>query len=213
MSKTADTTWWNQKSRYHTKRLTTVAAEIDTHVWPRIAANTRPGAITVADLACGGGGPAIEVISRLKQHGYTIQRFVLIDVVRDNLDATGAKISQQFPDIPIESYRCDGSSFQDYNRAPVDVLYCWDAMVHFDIHDVAGYLKTLSQVVKGTAIFHHSNNYTVTHDIRENPRWRNFMSDRIFHQLAVSAGHTVVSQDIIPWGDHAELDCITVLRT
>ncbi len=213
MSITAGTDWWNQTSRYHNRRLATVGNEIQELVLPRFLANTTPGDISLADFACGGGGPALEMIKHLTNHGYCITRFLLIDVAPDNVAATAEKIREQYPELNVLGYCTSGSSFDDYSGEPVDFLYCWDAMVHFDIHDIAGYLRSLSRVVQGTALFHHSNHYNVTRDIRHNPRWRNFMSADIFHQLSISAGHRVLDQHIMPWGDHPALDCITLIHT
>lgn len=212
MSNTAGVDWWNQKSRYHTRRLATVSSEIENFVLPRFLAHTKPGAVTLADFACGGGGPALEMIEQLQRHDYTITRLLLIDVAPDNIAAASKRIWECYPELEVQDYRVSGSNFDDYSGKPVDFLYCWDAMVHFDIYDIAGYLKSLNRVVQGPALFHHSNHYSVTRDIRNSPRWRNFMSAEIFQQLCISAGYDVLDQHIMPWGDYPTLDCITVVK-
>lgn len=212
MKKTYNTFLWNESCEYFKNRIPFIEQEVEQFLLPRIIKNVKPSSISMADLASGAGGIALTTISKLQERGYTIERLVLIDVLQTNLDAASQLVRNKFPNIKIETFVCNGNNFDGFPFEPVDLLYCWDAMVHFDIHDVAGYLKTLENVLNGIAIFHHSNYYQIVNNIENIIHWRNFMSQYIFQQLAISVGHTVIDQTVIDWYSTPSLDCITTLK-
>ncbi len=85
-------------------------------------------------------------------------------------------------------------------------------MVHFDILDVAGYIKHLPTLCEGAALLHHSNYGHITRRIQDNPHWRNFMTLDTFAQIVTSSGLKIIRQEAIDWGDdHRGLDGITVI--
>jgi hypothetical protein len=215
VSKTADTTTWNQKSDYHALRAHAAKEQVDSVLYPAFIQTIRDDVshnyCRVADFACGGGSIARAFLEACIENGADIDEFVLIDVVQDNLTAARSLLKDSFPEINISAFLCNGKNFADYTGRKVNFLYCWDAMVHFDILDVAGYIQSLNNVVSGVAFLHHSNYAHVTSAISENPHCRNFMSKDIFRQLCLSAGHKVVEQQLMAWGE-PDLDCLTTIR-
>jgi hypothetical protein len=215
MSRTAETSLWNQKSSYHTLRAPYAQDQVDATVFPTFhkhCVDERPnGPFRIADFACGGGAIAKGFLQRCVEKKIAISEFLLIDVEQDNIDAATALLTGISRTTSIKNYLCDGKSFASYTGAPVDFLYCWDAMVHFDILDVARYIESLNKVLRGVAFMHHSNYTVVTENIHNNPHARNVMSKDIFRQFCLSAGYEVIEQNVIAWGD-PNLDCLTTAR-
>ena len=212
MSKTASTSHWDQSSTYHEMRAMDAHAQVEQYIMPFLLEYGRKtGDGTVCDFACGGGAIAQEVMDQTQVAAFRVPRFLLIDVINKNLEAAGGRIAKTAGETRVEGFVCNGNDFSNYSGEKCSLLYCWDAMVHFDIIDVVGYIKTLSNVCKGYGFFHHSNYAGLTTDIQLNPHWRNFMTKDVFKQICVSAGHEVVSQHLINWGEN-DLDCITVVK-
>jgi len=100
----------------------------------------------------------------------------------------------------------------------ITLVYCFDAMVHFDSDVVRAYLREFKRVLKpgGRAFCHHSN-YTKNPggNIRDNPSWRNFMSQSLMAHYAIKEGLAIVKSVILPWEDtpaDREIDCFTLLE-
>lgn len=93
------------------------------------------------------------------------------------------------------------------------LVYCFDAMVHFDSDVVRSYLKDTLRVLEpgGFGFFHHSN-YLGGFDWRENPNSRSFMSTEFFAHYADKEGLEVCRQQKLDWGGYAELDGLTLVR-
>jgi ubiquinone/menaquinone biosynthesis C-methylase UbiE len=109
----------------------------------------------------------------------------------------------------------NGSSLPFIADNRIDLFYCFDALVHFDLEIVQCYLKEAYRVIRtGGHAFIHCSNYTGNPggDFRENPHWRNFMSSEIFTHLAKKAGFTVARVDKVAWGGVPDLDCAFLLR-
>jgi hypothetical protein len=136
-------------------------------------------------------------------------------VASDNLPVAAEKLINYPSTQPIapqiEIHKLNGSNLNDYHGKKYDFVYCWDAMVHFDLLDVAGYISSMSKLCKRRALFHHSNLYTPTTDISLNPHWRNFMTAEIFRQICISSDIKVIDQQLISWGIE-NLDCITYVE-
>jgi SAM-dependent methyltransferase len=78
----------------------------------------------------------------------------------------------------------------------VTAVFSFDAMVHFEATTVANYLDETCRVLVpgGLALFHHSvYDRNPTGTFRQNPGWRNYMSESLFAHLASRAGLSVVS--------------------
>jgi len=107
----------------------------------------------------------------------------------------------------------DGKDIPTFSEV-VDFVFCYDAMVHFDLDVVISYLQETYRVLRtgGTAFFHHSNIITSQTDIMKNPHCRNCMNKYLFSYLAKHAGLQVVKQEMITWAGIEDLDCFTLLR-
>lgn len=212
MSNTANIKHWNQESEYHNLREKDAIDQVNKYIFPFISsANANHGTISIADFACGGGAIVSNLYKKANISNISISRIVLIDVIPENLERARARLVNYGFNGQIDTHLCNGKNFNDYLLQKVDLLYCWDAMVHFDILDVAGYISTLRKVCLNKAFLHHSNRAVLTTDITNNPHWRNFMSKEIFEQIVVSSGLQVIKQDLIDWGI-PDLDCITTIR-
>lgn len=94
-------------------------------------------------------------------------------------------------------------------------MFTYDAMVHFELMDIAMYLQETKRVLTkgGMALFHHSNNHSDYKATFSNaPHGRNFMSKDVFAHLAHRAGLKVVQQEVVDWAGVKNLDCLTLVR-
>jgi SAM-dependent methyltransferase len=208
---------WNTQSEYHALREGDAKVQVVTQLYPYIddfCATYNQDSYSVADFACGHGSVSKEVLLCFLNRGKRVDRFGLLDVAADNLPVATENLRQlaqsqgQEPPLQVEPFRLNGSNLSDYNGAKYDLVYSWDAMVHFDLLDVVGYISSMSQLCKKRAIFHHSGYGQPTTDISNNPHWRNFMTAETFAQICLSSGLKIVSQQRMDWG-LKDLDCIT----
>lgn len=93
-------------------------------------------------------------------------------------------------------------------------MFCYDAMVHFEMMDIYEYLKDIYRVLVpgGMVLIHHSN-YTADYkaSFANTPHGRSFMSKDIFAYLAYRGGFEIISQQVINWGVK-DLDCISLIH-
>jgi SAM-dependent methyltransferase len=183
-------------------------------VWPTIQDSDFS---VVVDLAAGHGRNS----ALLKD--LTPQLYI-VDINQECIDACKAR----FPDATNITYIVnDGATLTDIPTESVTLLYCFDAMVHFESDVVRQYLIEAFRILKpgGRAFLHHSN-YTGNPggDFRVNPHWRNFMSKELMAHYAINAGLSIVSQQVIDWGwqlgpnwtvtgyTDPQLDCVSLLE-
>lgn len=139
----------------------------------------------------------------------------LVDVNEENIE----HCRERFSGKKFVLLQNDGTRLDKCESGSYSAIFCYDAMVHFELADIAVYLEETFRVLRpgGRALFHHSNfdsnpggYYT------ENPHWRNFMSQRIFAHLAIRAGLEPLEQNVIDWGlgkkRRRSLDCLTLLE-
>lgn len=211
MSLTADRTLWNSESLYHQNREGDAQKQTEIFLLPFVKEFfPADKSVSFCDFACGQGAIAANLAELMIGAGYKIDRALLIDTVEDNLQEAAPRLKKA--GCKADTFVANGNNFDGYKGKKVDFLYSWDAMVHFDVLDVVGYVSTVSKMVDGYCLFHHSNYGKVTSDIRGNPHWRNFMTKDVFAQICTSSGLEVVSQRVFAWGEK-DLDCITVAKT
>lgn len=91
-----------------------------------------------------------------------------------------------------------------------------DAVVHFDKTVVEKYVHEFARVMKPGArgFVHHSNHGVVAPESNwlDNPHWRSNMTRELFAQYCRDAELEIVSQTLMAWGAHSELDCLSVFR-
>jgi ubiquinone/menaquinone biosynthesis C-methylase UbiE len=162
----------------------------------------------VLELACGEGRHSEQIVDQVSQ-------LILMDVNEPNIKACQHRFKNY---NHVRAIQNNGYNLEPLATNSIDSIFCYDAMVHFEMNIIESYLKESYRVLKpnGKAIFHHSNltdcpgNY-----YQQNPHWRNFMSKELFAHLAKRSGFKVLEQVLIDWGEGAEhysnLDCITLL--
>jgi len=159
---------------------------------------------SVVDLAAGHGRNS-EMLRTVARKIY------VVDINVENIDFCRERFAGDDRFTFVTNNGIDLSGLTDES---ITLVYCFDAMVHFDSDVVRAYLKEFKRVLKpgGRAFCHHSN-YTKNPggNIRENPAWRNFMSQSLMAHYAIKEGLTVVRSKLLPWGE-SELDCFTLLE-
>lgn len=184
-SQTALDTFWNEDSDFLQK-----FNKLDTS--------------NIIEFACGRGRHVEMYRSKVKQ-------IVLVDAVEDNIEYCRTR----FGDNDNIQYYCNnGVDLSELADDTYSALFTYDAMVHFEMLDVANYLKEFQRVLKkgAYALIHHSNNtqdYKVSYSTAK--CGRNYMSAEIFAYLAYRAGFDIVEQKVIDWGVK-DIDCISLIK-
>lgn len=158
----------------------------------------------VVDLAAGHGRNS----EKLKQHARKIH---IVDINQENIDFC----QKRFAGDPRFSFtRNDGCSMSFLPTNSVSLLYCFDAMVHFDSDIVRAYLREFKRILRPGALgFCHHSNYTQDpeRDVHDKPGWRNFMSQALFAHYCSKEGLVVVKSRVIDW-ERPGSDCLTLFR-
>lgn len=169
-------------------------------IWPFIGDCDFTDAL---DLAAGHGRNSTFLV----KHAGTLQ---ITDIQAGNVDVCRERFSQ-YPNVSC--FVGNGFDFQPVPASSLTLVYCFDAMVHFDSDVVRAYLRDCLRVLKpgGRGFFHHSN-FTGGHDWRNNGTSRNFMSKALFEHYALKEGLAIVRQKIINWGQTEHLDCLSLVE-
>ncbi len=157
---------------------------------------------SVVDLATGHGRNAARLLPLAK-------RLTLVDIQPGNI----AACRRRFGEDPRITYVVNnGYDLRAVPDASVTLLYCFDAMVHFDSDVVRAYLAEARRILLpgGRAFLHHSN-YQQGHDWRTAPHSRAFMSKPLMEHYARKEGLSVLRQRVIDWGGVERLDCLSLL--
>jgi len=160
---------------------------------------------TVIDLASGHGRNA----RRLAEKARLVY---CVDINPENIKFLRQRFADDQRFVVVHN---DGSTLSFFEKSSVDLLYCFDALVHFDLEIIQSYLKEGYRVLRtGGHAFIHCSNYTGNPGghFSNNPHWRNFMSFELFSHLAIKAGFAVRHARKIDWGDVRELDCVFLLN-
>lgn len=158
----------------------------------------------VVELACGRGRHVPRYIEKAGQ-------ITLVDILEKNIEACKTRFGC---DDKIQYVVNNGYDLSDLKTGSFTALFTYDAMVHFELIDIANYLNETYRILKpgGMALFHHSNNYSdYKASYADAIESRSFMSDRIFAYLAYRAGLEVVEQRVIDWNGYPGLDCLTLV--
>jgi SAM-dependent methyltransferase len=159
----------------------------------------------VLELACGHGRHA----EKLREQAQTV---ILVDINVGNIEfcRTRFKEFSQFRYVLTNGYSLD-----TVQERECSAILSYDAMVHFDSDVVRAYLQEMARVLKpgGRALIHHSN-YSANPggDVHNNPCWRNFMTEQLFHHYAARSGLRRLASKLMDWEGHPALDCLTLLE-
>jgi ubiquinone/menaquinone biosynthesis C-methylase UbiE len=155
------------------------------------------------DLAAGHGRNSV-ILSKLAE------RLTIMDIQPANIEICQQRFSSR---KGVEFFVNNGFDLQPVRDRDVTLVYCFDAMVHFDSDVIRSYLRDTRRVLVpgGRGFFHHSN-YTGGHDWRTNTGARSFMTREMFAHYALKEGLNVLSQQVIDWGGEPQIDCLTLLE-
>ena len=162
----------------------------------------------VIEIACGHG-------RHYTIYGPRAGTATLIDVNIENIDFCRKRFGgAPKPPILLQNSGNDSPGLEDEAYSAV---FCYDAMVHFELFDVIDYLRESFRVLapNGRALFHHSNFTGAPGIPAHRPNdfgWRNYMSADLFTHIAMRTGFSVERQNIISWGGMPNLDCVTLLQ-
>lgn len=158
----------------------------------------------VIELACGRGRHVTHYLHEAGQ-------VTLVDILEENNDLC----KERFKDETNIQYYCNnGYNLSELEPDEYTALFCYDAMVHFEMMDIYEYLKDIYRILVpgGKVLIHHSNNASdYKASFANAPHGRSFMSKDIFAYLAYRCGFKVLEQKEIDWGIE-KLDCITLLQ-
>jgi|GEM_PF-1203181 len=161
---------------------------------------------SVVDLAAGHGRNTEYLLP-------LAHRLHVVDINSENIDYCRRRFAGR--DAKLSFIVNDGSSLSALRSDSVTLVYCFDAMVHFDSDVVRAYLREFARILEPDAhAFIHHSNYTANPGGRwmDNPSIRNFMSKELFAHYAHKEGLSVASQRVIQWGGRPALDCLSLLR-
>ncbi|WP_051608643.1 class I SAM-dependent methyltransferase [Selenomonas sp. FC4001] len=159
----------------------------------------------IIELACGRGRHVPQYINLAK-------KVILVDILKKNIE----ECRDRFKNYKnISYYVNNGYDLSELPENSFTAIFTYDAMVHFELMDIASYLQECARVLEkgGMGLFHHSNNcsdYKAT--FANAPHGRSYMSKNLFAYLAHRAGLEIVHQEIVDWGGVENLDCISLVR-
>lgn len=160
---------------------------------------------TVVELACGHGRHAAQALP-------LTGRITLVDVLESNIAACRAR----FGDDPRIGYVVNnGNDLPGIADGGITALFCYDAMVHFELLDVLAYLREAARVLApgGRALLHVSNSRENPEGgYRDNRHWRNFGGLDVIRHFAVRRGLRVLEAQTLDWAGEAALDGLLLLE-
>lgn len=158
----------------------------------------------VIELAVGRG-------RHVKMYEPMAKHIVVVDILQKNIDYC----KERYKYSKKIDYLCNnGYNLKELNSGEYTALFCYDAMVHFEMMDIYEYLRDIYRVLKlgGMALLHHSNNTSnYMGSFSDSQGGRNYMSKDLFAYLSYRSGFDVVDQKVIDWGVK-DLDCVTLLK-
>jgi SAM-dependent methyltransferase len=129
----------------------------------------------------------------------------------------------------------DGRSLEFLGDQSIDFVFSFESLIHTEIEDLGHYLKDLGRVLRedGVGFLHHSNlgQYKRYYDASESlPRslkrmlrerglldfdeWRapTVTAGKV-EEAAKTAGLSMMSQELVPWGGRRFIDCFSTFKS
>jgi SAM-dependent methyltransferase len=159
------------------------------YIWPRIH---DADFTTVIEVGCGHGRNTARLAP-------LAQRLIAVDINAACVAAARRRLAGQ---ANVRVLQNDGTSLGGIPSGSATLVYCWDAMVHFEPEVVAAYVSEVARVLApgGRGFVHHSNwTQGQGRDFRSQPHWRNVMSKDRFAALVQANGLAMIRQDVIDW--------------
>lgn len=162
----------------------------------------------IVELACGHGRHVTQYLEKANT-------ITLVDINQQNIDFCKKRFAGK---QKIEYLVNQGNNFNGIGSNSQTAVFCYDAMVHFEMLDIIEYIKDANRILVngGKLLFHHSNADYSPERGWHKPHGRNFMSADIFAYLALRHGFIILTQDIVSWGTDetffADLDCLSLCK-
>jgi len=160
---------------------------------------------TVLELACGHGRHSAQI---LRQAG----AITLVDINQSNIEACQTRFAAE----AHLRFICNaGNNLPGVADASQTALFCYDAMVHFELLDVLEYVREVRRVLTpgGRALLHVSNNgENPEGQYQENRHWRNFGNVDVVRYFADRMGLKVLSHQVFDWSGDPKLDGLVLLE-
>lgn len=160
---------------------------------------------SVIELACGRG-------RHVRQYIDKAGKVTLVDILEKNINICKDRYKAY---DKIHFYCNNGFNLEQLPSEQYTALFCYDAMVHFEMLDIYEYLKDIYRVlVKGGRVLIHHSNYDkdYTASFINSPHGRSYMNASIFAYLATRCGFQILEQDLVNWAGVEGLDCVTLLE-
>jgi ubiquinone/menaquinone biosynthesis C-methylase UbiE len=160
---------------------------------------------SVLDLACGQGRHAAQFVDRA---GHV----TLFDTSPVAIEACKSRFRGRTNVTYILSPT--GRDLREIPDASLTAVMSYDAMVHFEMECVFGYLTEIHRTLRtgGRALLHHSiYDKNPGANLQANPDWRNFMSEPAFREAALRTGFEIESLETFSWSRDDVTDALTLL--
>jgi ubiquinone/menaquinone biosynthesis C-methylase UbiE len=146
----------------------------------------------VLELGCGHGRHIAEIIGRAGA-------IIMVDVNPDNI----AACKERFRGVPNMTYIVNsGHDLREVSDNTHTAVFSYDAMVHFEAHDIIMHLRKFVRVLRptGRALLHYSNfDLQPRAFFADNPGGRSFFSERMMLHFADRAGLRVIESHAFHW--------------
>ncbi len=159
----------------------------------------------IVDLAAGHGRNTSKLLG-------VATKLYVVDINEENIQFCRERFAGEKKIIYI---RNDGFTLNGIANEEVTLVYCFDAMVHFDSDVVRSYLHDFYRVLKlGGHGFCHYSNYDKNPGgyYRDNPGWKNFMSENLFLHYCAKEGLQVIRSKVFDNGTTVQQDCLTLFQ-
>jgi SAM-dependent methyltransferase len=164
----------------------------------------------VLEIGVGGGRTA----RLLREHAAHV---TCADIAGDMLEATRARLG----DDRIDYVKLDGRTLAGVAEGSIDVLFCFDTLVHVEPRDIFNYLNQIPALMRGRrlVLLHHGNMLTergwnrFVREYRHNLMGRSgsafsVMTDSIMEKFLDHLGYEVILKDT----ETVPRDCVWVVR-
>ncbi len=199
------------KGKYYDDAEAGMEVQWERLIWPMI---NGADFAHVVDLAAGHGRNTAKLLP-------LSGRVTAIDINKTNIDFMAKRFKGTAHASKLTLTKNNGAELAGVPDTSVTLVYCFDAMVHFDSDIVRAYIAEFARVLKpgGLGFVHYSNNSSnPTGTYRDHPGWRNFMSRALFNHWVAKEGMEVVRTEFVKWNmqvvaeDDGDTDAVTLFR-
>ncbi len=157
------------------------------------------------ELACGRGRHAARILDQAGE-------LTLVDYAASNIEICQRRFAGR---SHLRFIVNRGHDLPGCPDASYTAVYCYDAMVHFELLDVIAYLAEIRRVLRpgGRALLHVSNNMQNPGGFyQSNTHWRNFGSLDVVRHVADRFGLQSLEHKLLDWCGVPQLDGLILLE-